>query len=306
MSPEAAVPLRHGNYRADIALRGAGLVRLQHDADDLVVPASGGTGPPLFRGAVLVPWPNRVADGSYETGGRRRQLPVNEPDRRTALHGLVHSSPFEIRLSSLETVTLVHRLPTSDGYPFELDVEVSYRLSDVGLSWTVTSTNLSREPAPYGTAPHPYLRPGGPGGQVDDWVVEVPAEQVLEVTPDRLLPSGLAGVAGGPLDLRTPRRLEGVEIDHAYTTLHAGPDGVARVRLTSGDGAGVEISWDPRVLPWVQVHTADQPDDADAHRAGLAVEPMTCPPDAFNSGTDLVMIEPGGSHTASWDIRRLG
>ncbi|HWU31187.1 MAG TPA: galactose mutarotase, partial [Microbacterium sp.] len=61
--------------------------------------------------------------------------------------------------------------------------------------------------------------------------------------------------------------------------------------------------WDAG-CPWVQVHTADLPDPA-ASRRGLAVEPMTCPPDAFNSGTDLIVLEPGAAHTAGWSIRAL-
>jgi aldose 1-epimerase len=299
------VPLESGAYRADIARTGAGLVRLQSDAQDLVVPATSGTGPPLFRGAVLVPWPNRVADGSYETGGRRLQLEVNEPERNTALHGLVHSADFEVRSSTAATAVLGHRLAPSDGYPFELDVEVTYRLDDEGLTCTVLTTNLGDEPAPYGTGPHPYLRPGGVRGRVDEWTLEVPAAQVLDVTPDRLLPVGLVDVAGGPFDLRSPRRLGDLELDSAFTGLLAGEGGLTRVRLSDDDGNAVEVRWDAHVLPWVQVHTADRPpEDAAAHRVGLAVEPMTCPPDAFNSGTDLVMIEPTRQHSASWTIGR--
>lgn len=299
------VPLESGAYRADIARTGAGLVRLQSDAQDLVVPATSGTGPPLFRGAVLVPWPNRVADGSYEVGGRRLQLDINEPERNTALHGLVHSADFEVRSSTAATAVLGHRLPASDGYPFELDVQVTYRLADEGLTCTVLTTNLGDEPAPYGTGPHPYLRPGGVRGRVDDWTLEVPAARVLEVTPDRLLPVRLVDVAGGPFDLRTPRRIDDLELDSAFTGLHAGEDGLARVRLSDDDGNAVQVTWDADVLPWVQVHTADRPpEDATAHRVGLAVEPMTCPPDAFNSGTDLIRLEPGAQHSAWWTLGR--
>ncbi len=297
------VPLHHGPYVADVSLSGAALVRLQHSGEDLVVPATTGTGPPLFRGAILVPWPNRVADGSYLSGGRRLQLPINEVGRHNALHGLVHSRVFETRDRAPDAVVLGHWLPASDGYPFELDVQVSYRLEDEGLTCTVTSTNLGDEPAPYGTAPHPYLRPGAPG-RVDDWTLELPADRVLDVTPDRLLPTGVTDVAGGAYDLRTPRRLGDVEIDSAFTGLRADSDGLARVRLTDEHHRGVEMRWDASVLPWVQVHTADRPEPAD-HRVGLAVEPMTCPPDAFNSGTDLITLQPGERHSASWTISRL-
>ena len=41
----------------------------------------------------------------------------------------------------------------------------------------------------------------------------------------------------------------------------------------------------------------------DVARRSLAVEPMTCPPDAFRSGEDLIRLEPGGSFTSTWGIR---
>jgi len=69
-------------------------------------------------------------------------------------------------------------------------------------------------------------------------------------------------------------------------------------------GTGVALIWDPQVLPWVQVHTADRPEPA-LNRSGIAVEPMTCPPDAFNSGDDLVILDPGARHEASWVIRAI-
>jgi aldose 1-epimerase len=74
--------------------------------------------------------------------------------------------------------------------------------------------------------------------------------------------------------------------------------------VRAADGGGVAMHWSTAELPWVQVHTADRPDPAD-DRVGLAVEPMTCPPDALNSGTDLVVLQPGDTHSASWEIEAL-
>jgi aldose 1-epimerase len=39
------------------------------------------------RGQALIPWPNRLQDGSYEFDGRHHQLPLNEPEHRNAIHG---------------------------------------------------------------------------------------------------------------------------------------------------------------------------------------------------------------------------
>ena len=40
----------------------------------------------------------------------------------------------------------------------------------------------------------------------------------------------------------------------------------------------------------------------DVSRRSLAVEPMTCPPNAFRTGEDLIQLEPGQSFTSSWGI----
>jgi aldose 1-epimerase len=92
-------------------------------------------------------------------------------------------------------------------------------------------------------------------------------------------------------------------IDHAFTGLGYGDDGRVTVSVTGADGRGSAITFG-RDCPWVQVHTADQPDPA-VSRIGMAVEPMTCPPDAFNSGTDLVVLQPGASSDAGWRISAL-
>jgi aldose 1-epimerase len=105
--------------------------------------------------------------------------------------------------------------------------------------------------------------------------------------------------------------LGGVEIDHAYTAVQPDADGSATVRVTDPDGSGVAMTWDAS-CPWVQIHTADLPGGPaqPGHRAGLAVEPMTCAPDAFNQAgypydTGLIVLEPGAASVAQWRISAI-
>lgn len=291
--------LEYGDYTADVTTIGGGLRALRHRGRDLVVPYAVGEVRPNYRGALLAPWPNRVVDGRYRFGGVDYQLPINEVERHHALHGLVSWQRFDLVEQRSDAVRLSHRSVPVPGYPFELDLAVEYRLDERGLRCSVHATNVGRREAPFGVAPHPYLRGGD--GRVDDWTLQVPAGELLEVTEDRLVPITLAPVDGTNLDFRAPRRIASTEADHAFTALIPDPDGLVRVRLRTGDD-GVTCEWDPAVLPWVQIHTADLPDPA-LSRIGLAVEPMSCPPDAFNSGTDLVRLEPGATHTAWWAIR---
>ncbi len=306
------VTIAHGRYRADIATVGASLRTLTFAGRDLIAPFDADRVRPVYRGATLVPWPNRIASGRYVYHGRPHQLPVNEAERATALHGLGIWADWTVVSVTPSEATLEYRIPAQEGYPFDVLVRSSFALADDGLRWAVTAANLGDVAAPFGVASHAYLVAGS--GVVDDWTVSIPAGEVLEVTEDRLLPVAVrdvAGFAGGSLDFRSPRLLGETFIDHAYTGLTAETsgsavaDGECRVELRSADGSGTAMVWDPVALPWLQAHTGDRP-EPELHRSGLAVEPMSCPPDAFNSGTDLVTLEPGRRYHVSWRICALG
>lgn len=291
----------HG-YEATIASIGATLRSLTHEGRDLVVPFDADEVRPNYRGATLAPWPNRVVDGRYSFGGESHQLPLSEPQRGQALHGLAAWLEFADRRVESDRIVLAAVIEPQRGYPFRVEVEVEYRLGADGLTQTVTGRNLGADAAPWGTGPHPYLVAGA--GRVDDWTLGLPASEVLTVTDDRLSPIAVEPVDRHPQwDFRSPRPIGDTFIDHAFTGL-ARESGAAEVRLTARGGGGVAISWDD-ACPWVQVHTADTPRVEATHRVGLAVEPMTCAPDAFNSGEGLVELAPGATHAASWTIRAL-
>jgi aldose 1-epimerase len=287
------IALRHGDYAAEIASVGASLRSLQHDGRDLVVPFAEDEVRPLYRGVVLVPWPNRVVDGRYAFDGQEQQLALTEPDRGHALHGLACWSDYRVVRREASAVTLETEVVAQAGYPHRLRVQVEYRLGDDGLITRISATNTGTDRAPYGTSTHPYLVAGP--GRVDDWTLELAADEVLEVDDQRLIPQGLAPVSESPFDFAEPRRIGELFIDHAFTSLRA-----HRARVVAADGHGTEMTWDAGA-PWVQIHTGDRP-EPEYHRAGLAVEPMTCPPDAFNSGTDLIVLDPGASHSVAWTI----
>ncbi len=304
--------LRHGPYGAVVTAIGGGLRALTHQGRDLVRSYAAGEPRPRFRGALLAPWPNRVADGRYEFDGETHRLPLTEPERGAALHGLVCEERFGLAQPDPATAVATLRLAPRPGYPFAPALRATYRLDDDGLTTTVHVTNTGDRPLPWGAAGHPYLV-AGHGGRVDGWVLTTPATSVLEVDRERLLPSRPeAGgprwrpVAGTDLDFTAARRIGATTLDDAFTDLAAGADGLARVTLVDPDtGLGSAMVWDPATLPWLQLHTADLADDqpdADQSRGGLAVEPMTCPPDAFGSGVDLVVLEPGETHEVAWTV----
>jgi aldose 1-epimerase len=299
--------LRAHGYIAAIAGVGATLRALRHNGRDLIVPFDADELRPAMRGALMAPWPNRTADGRYTFAGDIHQLVRNEFETANAVHGLVASLGFSCVEKAADRVVLTATIEPQPGYPWRVRLDVAFQLDADGLVQEVLATNESPDAAPFGVGGHPYLVAGtSPTSALDDWMLELPADEVLLVSADRLLPTGIATVEDqdrGRFDFRAPRAVGATIMNHAFTSLRRGADGQARVRVTDDSGHGAEISWDQR-CPWVQVYTADAPNSI-AHRAGIAVEPMTCPPDALNSQRDLLVIQPGGSARAGWRIRSL-
>ena len=287
-------------YRAVVDEIGATLRVLTHDGRDLMVPYPAGQVRPLYRGAVIAPWPNRIVNGTYTFAGRTQQLPLNEPDRGHALHGLVHWVRWTVTEAAPDRVQLKHHLVPQDGYPFPLHLSIDYHLGKQGLTTRLTATNTGDEPAPYGCCPHPYLTAGP--GPVDDWTLHLPADLRLEVD-QRLAPTGTTPVRQVDCDFRSGAVIGTRRIDHAFTGLHRDTTGTTTVTVQDPAGAGVAMSFGGWA-PWVQIHTADRP-EPQWNRIGLAVEPMSCPPDAFNSQDDLIVLKPGATHTADWTITAL-
>ncbi len=302
--------LRAGDYEAVISSVGASLRSLTYDGRDLTVPFDADEVRPSYRGATLAPWPNRIVDGLYTFAGVERQVALTEPARHHALHGLGGWLDYEAIDKGPSHVTLSAAIVPQTGYPWRIVIETTFSLDADGLTQTVKATNESPDAAPWGTGPHPYLVAGE--GHVDDWILDLPAAEVLAVTPDRLSPIGLRAVdADEParFDFREARQIGAVEIDHAYTALTRDADGSAIVRVTEPAGTGVQMVWDA-ACPWVQIHTSDKGVGKPGHRTGLAVEPMTCAPDAFNADrydydAGLIVLEPAASASASWRISAI-
>jgi len=287
------------DYQATITELGAGLRTLSHYGRPVITGYDADEVPPAGAGQLLAPWPNRVDHGRYSFGGRSYQLDITEPAHDTAIHGLTRFTAWHTTAQAPDYVELGLRLLGRPGYPFCLELSVGYRLSAAtGLEVTVTARNAGSHPAPFGTGSHPYLRAGT--GAVDSWQLQLPAAR-WQPADDRGIPTGQPlDVAGSQYDFRERRPIGSTSLDTAFTGLFTDEDGRAWARLTGPD---TEVAlWAGPGYRWLQVFTGD-PLGADTRRRALAVEPMTCPPNAFVTGTDLLTIEPGGSITQQWGIQ---
>jgi aldose 1-epimerase len=281
--------IRAGGYEATVVSVGGGLRGLTYDGRPVLLAYGEDEAAHAGLGQHMFPWPNRITDGKYTFQGSEQQLYLTEPARQNAIHGLTRWANWS-RVddgSDPSTVVAAYRLHGEPGYPHQLDLRLTYQLGEDGLRVTADATNVGAGAAPYGYGTHPYL---SVGRKLDECALEFTASEWLEVSPERMMPVGLAPVDGSPYDFRGGRAIGDLEIDNAFTGRGGGawsvslidPDSGARSVLTSD-------------TPWMQLYTGGA-----IGRTALAVEPMTCPPDAFVTGQDLIVLEPGDSHSTSF------
>ena len=178
-----------------------------------------------------------------------------------------------------------------------------YELDPDGLTVTHEVTNRSQRPAPWAVGAHPYFRVGDVPSE--ELTVTLTGATRLELD-DRLNPVGVHPVEERDgSDLRDGRPARGLNLNTGYGEL-ANRDGRADVAwLTAPDGSCTTL-WADAAFAWIQAYTpSDFPREA-AHGGpgfAIALEPMTAPPNALNSGTDLIRLEPGASWAGSWGVR---
>lgn len=295
-SGEERYEIAHGAHRATVSQVGAAVRDYRVGDRHVFQPYDLAEMPQGFQGAVLVPWPNRIADGRYEFDGQPYQLAINEPERATALHGLAVDAAWKLVERTADRVVLELGIEPSSGYPFSLDTVVEYTIGADGLRVVTTSTNTGDHACPYGLGFHPYSAIA-PGTTVDDCTLQLDVRRHL-ICDDRLIPIGVEAVDGTGYDFREPRSLAGVQLDDAFAGAIADADGISHARLRSADGATV-VLWADAGFDYWQVYTSDRL-DPDLARRSVAIEPMTAAPNAFQTGDGLIRLEPGSSFTGSW------
>jgi aldose 1-epimerase len=285
-----------GGHRAVVTEVGATLRHYSVDGVDVVRGFAEDAVAKAGRGQNLIPWPNRIRDGKYTFAGQSHQLALSEPARGNASHGLVRYVPWVLVDRGPDAVTNRVRIYPQSGWPGWLEASITYRVAADGLTVTVQATNFGDLDVPFGYGAHPYLTVGE--SVVDEVALTVPAGSYLEVD-ERLLPVRVSPVAGTPYDLRSGPTLGLLSLDTAMTDLTRDAEGTWRATLTRGDRS-CEL-WGDNTMKWVQVFTGGPYRDW-----GIAVEPMTCGPDAFNEGPthdDLIVLGAGETFTGRWGVR---
>ena len=249
------------------------------------------------RGHVLAPWPNRLEDGSFRFGDRAGQVPLNEPERSNAIHGLVRWLPWSIERVSQDRAVLSCVIHPQPAYPFRIRLALEYALGDGGLEVMCEVVNPGTGGAPFGLGFHPYLL-GGPNG-IDEAQIRLSAQRRL-LLDKRGLPTGEEQLVAGTAFELERRLLKGLELDDCYTGLALGVDGRWHASLDL-PGRRSEIWADP-AFAYVMCYTGDTLGEPGDRRKAIAIEPMTCPPNSLRTGTSLIELREGERWSASWGI----
>jgi aldose 1-epimerase len=284
-----------GTHRAVVTEVGATLRSFSVESRDVVRRFSLEEMSTAGRGQNLIPWPNRIRDGRYTFNGVTHQLALTEPARHNASHGLARYVPWVVVEKKTDAVTNRVRIHPQPGWPGTLEAMITHQVGEEGLTVTVEATNIGAGELPFGYGAHPYLTVGE--STVDEVMVTVPAASYLEVD-DRLLPIKISPVDGTVYDLRRGQVLESLSLDTAMTDLARESDGRWRVKLVLDDRYA-EL-WGDEAMRWMQIFTGGPNRDG-----SIAVEPMTCGPDAFNPGPthgDMKVLAPGETFIGHWGI----
>jgi aldose 1-epimerase len=284
--------LSYGPYKAEIITVGACLRTLTRDGVDLVAGWPAGEMCRSSRGAVMMPWVNRVGDGRYDFEGQSYQLALSEPAKGNAIHGLVHWVPWTVAEHAADHVTLRYELAPQSGYPWLLDLEASYRLGDDGLTTTLSATNVGEVAAPYGAGLHPYLTVGR---RVDECLLTLPADTWCAMD-ERGLAAPAVPVDDTQWDFRDGRAIGDLVMDHPFGGVVDG----ATATLTDPDTGRTASVTVHEGVRWLHVFTGDTVRGHE--REALAVEPVSAPPDSFRTGVDLVTLALGDTHRVSFTI----
>lgn len=287
--------IRGGGAEAVITELAAGLRSYRRNGTDLAQPFGVQELPPSGSGILLAPWGNRIRDGRWELDGETQQLDLTEVANGNAIHGLLRNTGYRVEASGESLLCLSAEIFPQHGFPFRMTHAVTYALdAEGGLSVTQDLLNHSERRAPAALGAHPYLRLGEV--PTEDLVLTVQADTALLVD-ERLIPTGTAPVAGEN-DLRSGRRVGELRLDIGLTGLTPQEDGMYRHRLSAADGRGVGI-WTDAAFGYVQVFVTE---GYAGRSLAVAIEPMTAPANAYNSGDGLAWLAPQEHLIGRWGI----
>ena len=238
-----------------------------------------------YRGANLFPFTGVIKEGAYSFRGKSYSLSKNAPNHRNALHGYLYNRKFEIiRVETSAEKGILETQYKEDGsylpYPFSFEISVEFELEKSGFRCTTRIENTGKDAMPIGQGWHPYFKAIR---KTDEMLLQLPATEYLELDKD-LCPTGVKK----DLDkFREPEKIDRTSLDTVFTLEKK--KGICKTYLFDPDRTMKIVLWQEtgeKKYNYLTVYTPQK-------RDSIAMEPWTCPPDAFNNKMDLIILDPG-------------
>lgn len=282
--------LVHGLWSASVDTRGASLIELRHGETAVTTSAWVGAST-WFSGSTLFPWVNRLDGGTWQLGNQTLTADINDTQNNCANHGLVFDRDFAAIARTPDSITLEVQLTPDRTYPANLNLAVTYELSDAGLTVTYNVRNADQTRAPFAIGGHPYLL------AEPDSVLEFNAHSRIEVD-SRLLPRGTSPIGHASTHIEVANRKH--YTDACFTELARDTAGRASTRLSRPAANLNIIVWQDQSFTHMQVFTLQT---GRSERPNLvAIEPETAAANALTTGDGLIWLEPGETFTGTWGI----
>lgn len=296
-----SIRIHFESWDASISCIGAGLQGLTLDGHAITTSYSVFEQRIGAEGDVLAPFPGRINNAQYVFDGHTQHLLANERAGVHAIHGFVRMLPWQVVDQSNASVTLNLRTSPVAGYPFQLDMTITYTLNCSGLIVTTKVRNDSDVRAPFGIGYHAYFVVGTEF--VNQAVLSIPFSHVLEF--EQLIPTGKTLLVDDlEVNFTNKRPIGDAVIDNCFINGLAADDGLVHVVLT-GPERSLSVWMDPIAYPYCVVFTADTLVESRRRRA-LAIEPMSCASDGFNHPEwPMTILESQGEWSGSWGISAL-
>ena len=233
-----------------------------------------------YKGMQLWPYPNRIDKGRYIFGGNEYQFDLNFVYEDHSIHGFMGKLPMklishEITNAEAKITLQVDYHGEFKGYPFSAAISVSYSLSNANeLTITSKIENKGQVEMPFGHGWHFYFKAGLP---IDELVLQMKGSQKI-LLDEYNIPTGkfahdTSYVSGASL---AQLALDTCYVLQEEVTILSNPKSRLQIKLMQ----------EVEDYPYLQLFT---PED----RKSIAIEPMSCEPNAFNSGRGLTILKPG-------------
>ncbi|AIY03527.1 aldose 1-epimerase [Arthrobacter sp. PAMC 25486] len=287
--------LQRGSAHAIVTSLAAGLRQYERDGVALVESYPEGQVAPGAAGITLAPFANRVDGGLWHLEGEPQQLDITEVPLNNAIHGLLRNTGYHVLEQGEARVLLEAVIHPQHGYPFLMRHQVRYELDTEGhLRVAQTLINDSAARAPFVLGAHPYFTLGDVAPE--DLRIQLNGASALQAD-ERMIPTATVPV-DGRFDLRAGKPVPDSLMDTAFTDLLM-HDGEGQHTLSAPDGRSVSL-WHDDSVSYVHVYITDT---FPGRSLAVAMEPMTGPANAFNSGDGLRWLESGASFTMNWGIQ---